>query len=192
MGLCRAAEREHVIERASTFCRFRDKQRIKRYTLTLLLIRGRVYIPLHFTANLINTFFDRLQTWSAGRGLKLLLSPVDHGRTSSWTGSLATPLNHTWALRFWRLSLTSTLMNNNYKPPPSFLGVVDTVLTSIIGPGFSPPASRAWLVEPGWPPSAMPPSLGHSSGRGTTAPASNWAVLMIKQKHKFSSIASPI
>lgn len=56
-------------------CCFKDKQRIKYYTPSTLLILlwklGRIYNYLHFTAILINLFFDHWQAWGIGRGLKL-------------------------------------------------------------------------------------------------------------------------
>lgn len=56
-------------------CCFKDKQRIKYYTPSTLLILlwklGRIYNYLPFTAILINLFFYHWQAWGIGRGLKL-------------------------------------------------------------------------------------------------------------------------
>lgn len=189
MQSCRA--RRHVTERASTLCRFRDKQRIKQYTPTLLLRREGFMFPLHFTGNLINTFFDRsadevpAEVWNFYWVLW-----ITAGRVLVLEVYLA-PLNHTWAPRFWRLSLTSTLVKHDYKPPPSFLGVVDTV------PNLCHWARVLSSCNKGMAGGARLAPISHATKPGpliwtrTTALASNWAVLMIKQKHKFSSTASP-
>lgn len=127
---------------------FKDKRRIKYYTPTFLLLRqGRVFIILcvlqeiSLTYSLIIYRCEALaEVWNFD--LESCESQWNDFLIS-WTGSSTTSLNHMWALRFWRLPVTSTLTNDGYKPRPSLPGDVDMVLTSVIDPEFSPPALRA-------------------------------------------------